>query len=304
LSTYSLAVIGLIFTTFIWGVTFELVKNSLNEATPFIFSSIRFFIAFSLTFLLVSIKSKKIKITKDEFIAGIICAIFLFLGYSFQTTGLWEGLEGFGSNDFFGPSDPNKSAFITGTSVLMVPVIMLFIGQTNKSIHLWISILIVLIGLVILLDPNVEKFTIGDMLTFGCSLSFAIHIIFQGKYVTQGFNIYNFFLVQTGIVTVLFLIMAIFEYQFMGGFINSNIIVLKGLLITGVLATFIAILIMVWAQKIVSPIQTAMIFTLEPVFAGLYNHFFTNYPLTDWGKFSGLIIVLGIMYHEYKVNKA
>ncbi len=303
MSTYSLAVIGLIFTTFIWGITFELVKNSLNESTPFIFSVIRFFIAFSLTFLAVLFKCKKIKITRAEFISGFICAFFLFLGYSFQTTGLWDGLEDFGSNIFFGPSDPNKSAFITGTSVLMVPVIMLFFGQINKSFHLWVSIFIVLIGLSILLRPDVEKFTIGDMLTFGCAISFAAHIIFQGKYVSQGFNIYNFFLVQTGIVTLLFLVTAIFEYQFMDGYLNLNSTVLKGLLITGVLATFVAIFIMVWAQKIVSPIQTAMIFTLEPVFAGFYNQFFTDYNLSNGGIFSGFIIILGIMYHEYKVNK-
>ena len=300
MNIYYLAIAGLVFTTFIWGITFELVSKSLEQATPFIFSAIRFFIAFFLTFLAVLMRYKKINITKGEFISGSICAIFLFLGYSFQTTGLWEGL---GNNGFFAPATPTKSAFITGTSVLMVPIIMFFMGKINKNIHLWISIFIVLIGLGILLDPDVEKFTFGDMLTFGCSISFAIHIIFQGKYVIKKFNIYKFFLVQTGVVTLLFLFAAIFEYQFMSGYLNWNYTVLNGLLITGILATFIGIFIMVWAQKIISPVQTAMIFTLEPVFAGLYNHFFTDRPLSDWGIFSGFVIVLGIIYHEYKVNK-
>jgi len=276
-----------------------LVSKSLEESTPFIFSSLRFFIAFFLTFLAVLFKYKKINVTKNELISGLICGVFLFFGYSFQTTGLWEGL---GNNIFFAPSNPNKSAFITGTSVLMVPIILLIMGKANKNIHLWISIIIVLIGLGILLNPDVENFTFGDMLTFGCSISFAIHIILQGKYVIKEFNIYNFFLVQTGIVTVLFLIASFFEYQFMDGYLNCTKIVLSGLLITGILATFVAILIMVWAQKIVSPIQTAMIFTLEPVFAGLYNHFFTDYTLSSWGIFSGFIIVLGIIYHEYMIS--
>ena len=299
MNLYFLAVFGLVFTTFIWGVTFELVSKSLEEATPFIFSLIRFFIAFFLTLLTVLLKYKKINIKKGEAVSGLICGIFLFLGYSFQTTGLWEGL---GSDIFFAPSNPNKSAFITGTSVLMVPLILFFMGKASKNIHLWISIFIVLYGLKILLDPKVESFTFGDMLTFGCSISFAIHIIMQGKYVIKEFNIYNFFLVQTGVVTSLFLLAAIFEYQFMGGYLKWTQTVLNGLLITGILATFLAILIMVWAQKIVSPVQTAMIFALEPVFAGLYNHFFTKYTLDNWGIFSGFIIVLGIIYHEYMVN--
>ena len=88
----------------------------------------------------------------------------------------------------------------------------------------------------------------------------------------------------------------------MEGYLKWTQTVLNGLLITGILATFLAILIMVWAQKIVSPVQTAMIFALEPVFAGLYNHFFTKYTLDNWGIFSGFIIVLGIIYHEYMVN--
>ena len=296
MNTYFLAVFGLVVTTFIWGVTFELVEESLKSIPPFLFSTIRFFIASFCTLLLVIIKYKKINITKNEFMAGIICAIFLFLGYFFQSFGLWE-------NIFYIKTDPNKSAFITGTSVLMVPIIMFIMGKGNNNIHLWISIFIVLTGLTILLNPNVANFTTGDLLTFGCSISFATHIIYQGKYLINKINnIYNFFLVQMSITTILFLIVAFFEYRFSIIELEWNYNVWMGLSITGLLATFVAILLMVWAQKIVSPIQTAMIFTLEPVFAGIYNHFFTEHILTNWGIFAGFIIVSGILYHEYMIN--
>ena len=296
MNTYFLAVFGLVVTTFIWGVTFELVEESLKSIPPFLFSTIRFFIASFCTLLLVIIKYKKINITKNEFMAGIICAIFLFLGYFFQSFGLWE-------NIFYIKTDPNKSAFITGTSVLMVPIIMFIMGKGNNNIHLWISIFIVLTGLTILLNPNVANFTMGDLLTFGCSISFATHIIYQGKYLINKINnIYNFFLVQMSITTMLFLIGAFFEYRFSIIELEWNYNVWVGLSITGLLATFVAILLMVWAQKIVSPIQTAMIFTLEPVFAGVYNHFFTEHILTNWGIFAGFIIVSGILYHEYMIN--
>jgi len=297
LSNYFLAIFGLVFITFIWGVTFELVEESLKSIPPLIFSSIRFFIATFCTLLLIIIKYKKINISKNEFKAGFICAIFLSSGYFFQSFGLWE-------NIFYLKSDPNKSAFITGTSVLMVPIIMFFMGKGNNNVHLWISIFIVLTGLTILLNPNVSNLTFGDVLTFGCSISFAAHLIYQGKYlINKVNNIYNFFLVQMGITTIIFLIGALFEYQFLIVELDWNRTVLLGLSITGILATFTAILIMVWAQKIVSPIQTAMIFTLEPVFAGLYNHFFTDHMLTDLGIFAGFVIVLGILYHEIKVSR-
>ena len=297
MSNYSIAISGLVFTTFIWGITFELVEESLKSIPPSIFSAIRFFIAASCTLLLIFFKYKKIKFENDDIKAGIICAILLSMGYFFQSFGLWE-------NIFYLKSDPNKSAFITGTSVLMVPLIIFFMGQGKPSVHLLFSITLVLAGLGILLNPNVENFTFGDVLTFGCAISFAVHIIFQGKYlINQIKNIYNFFFIQMIFTALFFVIGGIIEWQYLNYRIDWNYTVISGLWITGVLATFVAILIMVWAQKIVSPIQTAMIFTLEPVFAGFYNHYFTDHILSSWGVFSGFIIVLGILYHEYKVNK-
>ena len=300
MNTYSLAIIGLVFTTFIWGITFELVEESLKSLPPAIFSAIRFLIAAFCILLVLLLKNKKINITKDEFISGLICGIFLSIGYFFQSYGLWE-------NTLYFQSDPNKSAFITGTSVLMVPIIMLIMGKKNQTIHLWISIFIVLLGLLILLNPNVEKLTIGDILTFGCAISFATHIIYQGRYLIKKIkNIYNFFFVQMSVTALIFLFVSFFEKQFLYQFLVDDPkwsqTVLIGLLVTGILATFVAILIMVWAQKIVSPVQTAMIFTLEPVFAGFFNHFYTEHTLSNWGIFSGLIIVLGIIYHEYMIN--
>ena len=293
-----MAVSGLVFTTFIWGVTFELVEESLKSIPPAIFSTIRFFIAAICTLILIIVKDRSLRIKKNDFQAGVVCASILALGYFFQSFGLWE-------NIFYLKSDPNKSAFITGTSVLMVPLILLLMGKDKPSIHLWLSLALVLLGLAILLNPNVENFTFGDILTFGCAISFATHIIYQGKYlITKIKNIYHFFLVQMVFTSFIFFIGSIFEFRFLINELVWNNTVWLGLSITGILATFVAILIMVWAQKIISPIQTAMIFTLEPVFAGFYNHFFTDHVLSMWGIFSGIIIVLGIVYHEYKVNKA
>tara|TARA_B100000674_G_scaffold10484_1_gene7883 strand:+ start:324 stop:1220 length:897 start_codon:yes stop_codon:yes gene_type:complete len=298
LNTYYLAIFGLVFTTFIWGITFEVVEESLKSIPPNIFNTIRFLIAAFCTFIAIIFKNRKISISKFEFKAGIICASLLALGYFFQSLGLWE-------NSIYLKSDPNKSAFITGTSVLMVPIIMYIMNKSRVSKHLWISIFFVLLGMGILLNPNVEKFTIGDLLTFFCATSFATHIIFQGNYLKDGINdIFSFFLSQTVFASLLFFIPSIVEINYLVDSIEFNSTVISGLIITGVFGTFIAIMIMVWAQKIVSPIQTAMIFSMEPVFAGLYNHFFTDHILTNWGIFAGVIIVLSIIYHEYKMSVA
>ena len=196
------------FTTFIWGITFEIVEESLKSIPPNIFNTIRFLIAAFCTFIAIILKNRKITISKFEFKAGLVCATLLALGYFFQSLGLWE-------NNIYLKSDPNKSAFITGSSVLMVPIIMYFMNKGKISKHLWISIFFVLLGMAILLNPNVEKFTFGDLLTFFCATSFATHIILQGDYLRNGVEgIFSFFLAQTIFASLLFSIPAILEINY------------------------------------------------------------------------------------------
>ena len=81
-----LAQVSMVITTMIWGVTFVMVKDALNDAPPYMFSSLRFGLAFILGFIYVN---KGIKdITSTEIWGGFICGFCLFAGYAFQNFGL------------------------------------------------------------------------------------------------------------------------------------------------------------------------------------------------------------------------
>ena len=73
---------------------------------------------------------------------------------------------------------------------------------------------------------------------------------------------------------------------------------LYSLLITGILATLLGIGAMVWAQKILSPSRTAIIFSLEPVFAALFAMLIIGDYLSikEWA--GGLLIIIGVIYSE------
>ena len=104
-----LAQLGMVLTTMIWGITFVMVKDALNDAPPYMFASLRFGLSFLLAFLYVN---KKIgKISSSDMIAGLVCGICLYVGYAFQNFGLME-------------TTPSKSAFITSVSVILVPVML------------------------------------------------------------------------------------------------------------------------------------------------------------------------------------
>ena len=164
-----IAKLSLVLVAIIWGVTFIMVKNALNDAPPFSFASLRFGIATILTLILVN--QKIFTLTKHEINGGIFCGFFLFLGYAFQNFGLMI-------------TTATKSAFITSISVLLVPILLVVLKLQKVRMRIWIAVLMATTGLYLLILPG-GGINLGDIITFGCSISFAIHIITQDYYIKK-----------------------------------------------------------------------------------------------------------------------
>ena len=278
----------MILTTLAWGATFVITDRALNDAPPFTFNAYRFLIAFLSTFILV--RNEIFNLTNIEFKGALTCGIFLFLGYNFQNFGLWLD------------STPTTSAFITSISVVFVPLFLVMSGKQQVSNNIWYSVFLALLGLFMLLDPINAGIKIGDIITFGCAICFAGHIISQDEAVKKEINIFRFFLIQIGIVCLLsFICSIIFEPT---DLLNSMHIdfwsstLVNALLINGILATTVAIMIMVWAQKIVTASQTAIFFSLEPLFAALFSWYLIGETLGLYGIIGGIIIVGAIITSE------
>ena len=271
---------GLILVTIIWGITFSLVKEALNDAPPFSFTTFRFGLATILTLMIVN--RKMFQITRSELIGGIICGFFLYLGYAFQNFGLMI-------------TTASKSAFITSISVLIVPVLLVLFNIQHVRWRIWIAVLLATVGMYMIILPGGDGLNSGDILTFGCALGFALHIIVQDNYIKKNVRILPFFCIQSGFVTLFSLI-------------NANIVetqsvvwsgrLLEAILVTGILATFAAFLIMIWAQKILNPSETAIIFAIEPVAATLFAIVYTGEILDLWGWIGGALVFLAIAYGE------
>ena len=288
--------IGLVFTTLAWGATFVLVKEALNDANPFIFAFYRFLLAAFAILPFALLKDRKIfsNFNSHEIKGGILCGLLLYLGYGFQNYGLEI-------------TTPSKSAFITSMSILLVPIFVFFIKKKKINAHLWMSIVIATGGLYLLLDPgNVtivegqyssESFipNIGDFLTFGCAVFFAIHIIIQGDFVIKKINIVRFFVIQCLAVSVMSLLSAFIISDYT---VDWSFQLVNGIVITGVIGTTLAIFIMVWAQKKLSPSETAIIFSMEPVFAAIFSIILgvEIFSLMQW--IGGVVVVLAVVYYS------
>ena len=274
------AQIGLLFVTFIWGLTFILVKEALNDAAPFSFTALRFALATFFTLLIVN--KKIITTTRHEFVGGILCGFFLFLGYTFQNFGLMN-------------TTATKSAFITSVSILIVPFLLVAMNIQKVKLRIWVAVVLATLGLYLLILPGGKGINIGDVITFGCAINFALHIITQDNYLKKKIRLLHFFCIQLAFVTLIsFFHAQVFEPE---AIIWSGRLTFA-IIITGVFATFIAFLIMIWAQKILNPSETAIIFALEPVAAALFAMVFAGEILGLWGWIGGGLICLAVVYGE------
>jgi drug/metabolite transporter (DMT)-like permease len=271
------AQIGLLFVTIIWGITFVIVKAALNDAPPFSFAALRFGLATLITLLIVN--KNIITITKNEIIGGILCGFLLFLGYAFQNFGLMN-------------TTATKSAFITSVSVLIVPFILVAMDIQKVKLQIWLAVVLATFGLYLLILPG-GGINIGDVITFGCAVSFALHIILRDNYLKKEIRLLPFICIQLAFVTLISFIHAqVFEPE---AIIWSTRLT-YAIIITGIFATLIALLIMVWAQKILNPSETALIFAMEPVAAALFAMVFAGEILGLLGWIGGGFVCLAVVY--------
>jgi drug/metabolite transporter (DMT)-like permease len=277
----------LVLVTFVWGATFVVIKNAVeHDATPLLFNFVRMTLA---AIVLAIIFRREIPcITRSSFIAGALAGVFLWLGYEFQTTGLRI-------------TTASKSAFITGLSVILVPFfLMLFWGRKTTT---WtaIGVLTALLGLFLLTVPasesrfgNWASVNRGDVLTLACAVSFGFHIIFLGR-ATDRHSFSEIGLLQIATAAVLMgFTSPLFEHPH---FVWSTPLAIA-ILVTALLGTAAAFTIQAWAQQFTPPAHTALIFSLEPVFAWITSYVALGERLGMRATAGALLILGGVLMSE------
>jgi len=274
-----LAILGL---SFIWGATFSIVKNALNDISPFVFNSIRFIIASVLFWTLFRKKFGKFENRVVK--AGLITGLFMAIGYGFQTAGLYY-------------TTASKSAFITGFCVILVPLFTVIIEKIIPKINVILGVFVALGGLWFLtISEGLNKVNFGDILTSFCAVAFALHLIcieiFTKKY---DYIILSFFqLITTGIFS--FISIPIFESPRL--VITMNIF--WSIIVTSVLCSTLAIYILNRYQRYTTAIHASIIFTMEPVFAYLTAYLFYGEKLGISGSIGAGLILAGMILSEIK----
>ena len=278
--------LSLILCALIWGVTFVLVKDALASASVFVFLALRFLLA---TLILLLIYGRELRaVGAGGFRAGVLIGCCMFGGYAFQTMGLAE-------------TTPSKSAFITGFSVVLVPLLLALFGSRRAPLWVWIGALAALAGLYFLAVPSsgLGGLNRGDLLTLACAFVFALHIIAIGHY-TVRYSPGALTLIQIA-TTELFTAICVPLFA-VTGIERPRIVwtpaLIAAVVVTGIFATALAFAVQVWAQQYTSANHAAIIFSLEPVFAGFTSFAFFHERLGARALLGAALILCGILMAE------
>ena len=248
-SSPMIASVALVGVTAVWGYTFLIVQDAVARMPVMDFLAWRFLVA---SVVMIALRPTCLRNVRHlELLRGVGLGTVLGLGYIAQTYGLRY-------------TSAATSGFITGMFVVLTPVMSWILLRRKTNRKTWMVVALATVGLA-LLSLNGWSIGIGELLTLGCAVCFAIHIVGLGEWSSQ-YEPYAFSLLQIGAVAVISLIAAIPAGIAVPP--NSRVWIAVG--ITGVLATAVAFFVQTWAQSLVSATRAAVVMTMEPVFAGFF----------------------------------
>jgi drug/metabolite transporter (DMT)-like permease len=291
-SRRSAAELALVFNTLVWGATFMLVKSALGNISPLLFLALRFSLATAALAWLFRRPLASPGAWKGAG-AGVLVGSFLFLGYLLQTLGLRL-------------TAAPKSAFITGLTSVMVPLLGSFVYRNRPQVSEWLGILTATAGLGLMTLPGAgllgtmqagtAAVNRGDVLTFFCAIAFAAHIVTLGHFSGRmGFELLS--VTQVGTAALLSLALCGWAET---PHLEWRPAVVSGILVTGLFATALAFTVQAWAQQYTTAARTALIYMLEPVVAWATSYLLAGEGLSRRAAAGAALILGGVLLVELK----
>jgi drug/metabolite transporter (DMT)-like permease len=284
----------LVMITLIWGATFVVIKNALADISPLLFNAVR--VSLAAVTLMVVFYREQGSVGRRTLLYGSLLGGLLWAGSELQTMGLQFTM-------------PTKSAFLTGVAVVLVPVFLAIFWRRKVGLWSGVGVAMAFIGLYLLTVPaggvqggglgrslNLASINHGDLLTLGAAVVYAFHIIFMG-HATRAHRWQQIAVVQTAVCAGLMVLSA---YVGPAQRVVWSGPVIWGILITGFLSLALAFSIQAWAQQFTPATHTALIFSLEPVFAWLTSFLFLGERMETRGAIGALLILGGVVISEEK----
>lgn len=276
--------LGLLSVTVFWGTTFILSKLSLQEIPLPVFLFLRLTIA-AIALNLFALRYRK-EFTWQVVLHGFILGAVLYVSYLFQMWGIQF-------------TSASNAGFITGLSVVLVPVFGFLFFREKSTLNVLLGVILAVTGLFLLTGAHPLYWNKGDMLVLVCSLAVTFHVIFTGRFAPRN-NVYLLTCVQLAVISM-FSMLALPFSNFTWPVIHTATFAV--LIYLGLFGTVYAFLMQTSMQRFTTTARTALIFSMEPVFAALFAYLIAGEKLTATGWLGGGLIVCAMIAAELPVKR-
>jgi drug/metabolite transporter (DMT)-like permease len=244
-----LATLALLLVTACWGSTFFLIKDLLDRVPVLDFLAVRFAVATVVLVLLFPRALSRLDAAARR--QAVVLGLLYGLAQILQTAGLAH-------------TPASVSGFITGMYVICTPLLAAPLLKQRIGPATWGAVLLAMSGLGVL---TLSGFSVGygEALTLVAAVLYALHIVGLGAWSTAEAAI-GMTIVQLGVITVICFVVTAPD----GVVLPSTPGDWASVLYMAVFAAGLALAAQTWAQAHLPPTRTAIIMSMEPVFAALF----------------------------------
>lgn len=279
---------------FFWGCSFVAVKEGLDHADVFTFIFLRFSVggAILATLSLKQLLKCDVKVLTKSFVSGGVLAV----SFVAQTIGIRE-------------TSPSNAAFITGLSVVLVPIMVTVMDRKPPGVFKVSAVIIAFIGLGLLTLKDGFSLRAGDVWLLFCAVGFAIHIVMMNRYVTDVDSM-AFSTLQLLVIAALAGACVIFNNHVAGQStvallsqsVSSRVLV-GSVLFCAVFASAYVYTVQTHFQRYISEFKAAIIIALEPLFAAIAAYAYYGELLTPRAMAGGAMILIGAILVDINIKR-
>lgn len=276
----------LLLITLFWGVSYYLMNVSLTELSTFTLNAYRFLGAFAVA--VAGTFPKMRNISGETFFAGIAVGVAL----SFVYTGATLGVQ---------YTTLSNSAFLCSTTVFFTPILDFLFFRRKPSRKIIVAVILCIAGISLMTLKEDFSFNMahlkGDLFSLGCGFAYAVDIVITSRAVRNArVEPYQMGVISLGACGAIMLVMALATEMPLAH--PRTAFVWGAVIFLSLFCTGIAFIVQPIAQQYTEASHVGIIFSLEPVFAGVTAFFLAHEVLTVRGYIGEALMIFALLYME------
>ena len=270
-----------VLATFGWASSYLFTKFAVNELQPFMLVTLRFSLAFFITFILFYKRLVHVKMATlraSALLGALLCLMFTLFCIVLKTV------------------NPSTAGFLLATSVVIVPFIAMFFTRKWPQRQIVIGAIVTFAGLCIFMFDRTMKIDGGVVLSLITAIFFAIHLVINNR-LAQRHDALQLGVYQLGFAAI-FGAICLFIFEPLQG--PQTSLGWISVVVLAVVCSAFGFVVQSVVQQYTSAEQTGFILALEPIFAAIFAYIVLGDVLLGREWIGAIVIFIGVFIASYQ----